>query len=430
MSLGLGEFKKLLKLAGVGSGGGGSGPVTPPGQTLRNIATRCRQNYQTYVTTTALASYSRTLHTNRGDDVSSVQVVHGNWYANNVQEFNVSVAATYYVGIEYPAGTFTLAEWSTATGTPHATAATCASGANVTTDAIPVEIPSGAQFWVRTYIQYASAINVPCSANATTTGQESNMVVWTGAQTNDPRAVVTGAATSGSAATGSFAVYPLAVLGMSSVPSVICYGDSRLSGRADSAAATNGSGASFGKWGLGEVCRSLDSARPYMNCGCETDTIQNFNLSHTLRAGLAQYHTHVHFEYGINDLTAGRTAAVIQTALQAGYALFPTKKISQSTIPPVTASTDAWATLANQTPAGTNAQRILLNNWIRSKPSPLWNAFEVADVVESARDSGLWKTPTDSAGITAAVTGDGTHETPYGYGLIQNSGAINPTLFV
>jgi hypothetical protein len=293
-----------------------------------------------------------------------------------------------------------------------------------------VSIPSGAQFWVRTYIQYASAVNVPCSATATTTAQESNMVVWSAAQTNDPRAVLTGATATGGAATGSFAVFPLVVLGMSSVPSVICYGDSRLSGRSDSTAVSTGSSANFGRWGLGEVCRSLDYDRPYCNVGCETDTIQNFNASHTLRAALAQYHTHVHFEYGINDLTAGRTAAVIQTALQAGYALFPTKKISQSTIPPVSTSTDAWATVANQTVVASNAQRILLNNWIRTKPSPLWAYFEVADVVESARDSGLWKAPTGSAGITGAVTGDGTHETPYGYNLIQVSNAIDPTLFV
>jgi hypothetical protein len=427
MSLGLGEFKKLLKLAGVGSSSGG-GSTTPPGQTVRNIATRCRQNYQTVASVQAMKSKSQ--HTNMGDHIlaaDGVQIVVGNWYANNTGEFSGPATSTEMISIEYPQGVYKLSTFGGNQST------TCAAGSNVTTDAIKLAIPKGATFWVHRWQTFPSAVSIPVSANAVTISTFDVATQYSAAQlaalTVDPRSFLTGMTASGGTAGGAWTMYPLAVLGKSSVPSVIGYGDSRMSGRSD-AQSTLTTAADFGYFGMGEVFRSIGHLLPYTNCGCETDTIQQFNAFPTFRSNLAQYHTHVHFEYGVNDLTAGRTAAVIQAALQAGYALFPTKKISQSTIPPVTASTDTWLTLANQTTAGTNPQRVILNNWIRTKPSPLWAYFEVADAVESARDSGLWKAPTGSTGIYSPVTGDGTHETPYGYSLIQLSNAIDPTLFV
>jgi hypothetical protein len=50
--------------------------------------------------------------------------------------------------------------------------------------------------------------------------------------------------------------------------------------------------------------------------------------------------------------------------------------------------------------------------------------FDVADVVESARDSGLWSID----GTTKACTGDGIHETANCYMRIRNSGAVNASL--
>ena len=172
----------------------------------------------------------------------------------------------------------------------------------------------------------------------------------------------------------------------------------------------------------------LDYAVPYTNVGCESDTIQQFVASHTLRAALAADHQYVHFQYGINDITAGRTAATIEGQLTTAYGYFPTWKVSQSTIPPKTSSSDSWATATNQTVDSFNGTRTALNDWIRTKPSPLWQYFEVADVMETARNSGIWKNVGDGS-ATAAMTGDGTHETPYAYNLVKYSGAINTALF-
>jgi len=409
---------------GPGNGGGGSGAA----QTVRNIATRCRHNYQ--LSTAATAVGSRTYHQNMGDDVASIQVVIGNWMANNNGESNGPALSTEYLAVEYPSGVYHLAKWSGADFT------TCAAGANVITDPIPVSLRHGDGFWVHRVQIFPSDVQIPVSANAVIAPSSVEPVasyIWTNAQwtavTDDPRAFVCGTAFTGGATGGAWTIYPLAVLGLSSVPSVVIYGDSRASGRND-ASSNVAQQVDFGSWGMGEICRSLGRALPYTNCGCESDTIQSFAASHTLRAQLSRYHTHAHFQYGINDLTAGRTEAVIQAALQTAYGYVPSLKVSQSTIPPVTTSTDSWATVANQTVAASNGPRAALNTWILSKPAPLWAVFDVASVVEDPNNPGKWRGTDSVPAMPAAITSDGTHETPYAYQMIQRAGVIDPTLFV
>ena len=120
----------------VGTGGGAVG-------TMRNIATRCRHNYQLWATSTAYAFKSVTEHINRGSTVPGITVKYGNWYANNVQEYTTwtnSGSVNYFAALEYPVGTFNLFEWSTVQGTPHAKFGAAASGANVESDVLPVQV--------------------------------------------------------------------------------------------------------------------------------------------------------------------------------------------------------------------------------------------------------------------------------------------------
>lgn len=402
--------------------------------TWRNIATRCRHNYQTW-TTAGYALLAVSEHINQGSSVSSVKLKYGNWYANNVQEYTTwttAGAVTYYAAIEYPAGTYTPVEWATQTGTLHARGANCALGSNVTSDACPVPIPRGAKFKVHVMLVSTSGSAIVFPVSASSVGGGSDAVTYAAAAlTIDPLETVMGGATTGFASTGSnFSIYPLSILGQSTVPSVILYGDSRLSGRNDSNATTQATApyTNIGYWGVGEIARTLDYALPYANIGCESDTILNFTTGHALRAALAADHQYVHFEYGINDITAGRTASTIEGQLTTAYGYFPSQKISQSTIPPKTTSTDSWATAVNQTVDAFNSTRTAINDWIRTKPSPLWEYFEVADLMETARDSGIWKNVGDGS-APVAMTGDGLHETPYAYNLIKLSGNINTTLF-
>jgi lysophospholipase L1-like esterase len=101
----------------------------------------------------------------------------------------------------------------------------------------------------------------------------------------------------------------------------------------------------------------------------------------------------------------------------------------QSTITPRSSSTDNWTTLANQTTDSSNPVRTQANDWLRAGAPldanfnplavgtsgallagninhPLAGYLEVADWVESARNSGLWVTN---------FTADGIHPTAAGH---------------
>ena len=88
----------------------------------------------------------------------------------------------------------------------------------------------------------------------------------------------------------------------------------------------------------------------------------------------------------------------------------------QSTVTPFTSSSDGWASTANQTASAGSTERITFNDAVRAGISGLLGYFEVADQVESARNSQKWKVP--------GYTTDGIHATNTGYLAIKTSGAV------
>lgn len=78
-------------------------------------------------------------------------------------------------------------------------------------------------------------------------------------------------------------------------------------------------------------------------------------------------------------------------------------------------ATSGWRSISNQTVFATNggftggasSRRSQLNAWIRTKPSPLWAWFELADPMESARDSGLFGV--NAGWADPSKTSDGQH---------------------
>lgn len=400
-----------------------SGGATP---TLRNIATRCRHNNQTSASYTQM--FSRTLHINRGSQVMYVQVVFSNWYAASTGEFNGPGTATITAAVEYPYGFYNQLTFG------GSTSGSIVAGVNITSDTCWVAIPPGARFWVRSYYTNASGI-VYSAGNVTDQSARSAAEVcqvWASGGTDY---TVTSGGTNTPPATGA-AYFPTAILGMSNVPSVVIYGDSRTAGSGDTPS-TN-----VGLSGVGEIGRSLDALLPYTNVGCGSDRAAYFNTplagsaGSPLRTSLAPFHTHAHVEYGTNDLTAGAlTTAQLEAQLTTMYnalaaitgANAAPIRVTQSTISPVTTSTDSWATTVNQTQHVSNPNRTAVNDWIRSKPSPLIGYAEVADAVETARNSGIWKSV--GSGETSAMTADGTHETSYGYNKIVIANAITSALF-
>lgn len=118
----------------------------------------------------------------------------------------------------------------------------------------------------------------------------------------------------------------------------------------------------------------------------------------------------------------------------------PAATFQATTITPYTTSTDAFATTTNQTHAHAGAaetRRADYNDWLRDGAPiiagvaattgatdatairaggpgthPLTGILEVADLVESARNSGRW---------TPGTTADGLHPSPSGYALIATA---------
>lgn len=144
---------------------------------------------------------------------------------------------------------------------------------------------------------------------------------------------------------------------------------------------------------------------------------------------------HVICEYGINDLFGGgSTSADVKQWLVTGWREMADMgaKVWQTTLTPVASSTDSFATTTNQTANALHPRRIEVNDWIRAgapiDPAtkapvaigtggalvagqaghPLSGYHEIADVVESSRNSGLWKV--DGTAF-AYVKADGLHPT-------------------
>jgi len=428
------------------------GSSAPQGQTLRNIATRCRVNALPY-STNLTALMSRTYHVNKGNNIvasTGVKVVYGNWYAQSGSPGEVGGAVPFnlYVAIEYPFGTFTLGKFSGANfiAVPAST--------TVVSDAIPVAIPNGAAFWVHmlclstggdgfmpvSQLKVSQSNNTPYGTYTTAPNIESNLWQWTSTQwasnVVDPTVLITTATapvTGQNNNNSNFNIYPLAILSQSNVPSILCIGDSRVRGQNDAVYATAvtptaAQPADYATWGTGQACRGIGMVYPYTNVGTDGDTVQQFNATNTLRLALQQYHTHVTLNYGINDITAGRSLATIQAALQSCWALFNIP-VSHQTVLPKTTSTDSWATVANQTVDTANSVRTGLNDWLRGRPTPLSAVFDVTAILESAPNSGKWNAMDGVPASQNVTTLDGLHPSPYGYKLIQYADVFYPGAF-
>lgn len=237
--------------------------------------------------------------------------------------------------------------------------------------------------------------------------------------------VVAGDFTEGSVAASAVRGYgPWAILGVPTLPvaspSVLFFGDSRVVGYGDPAGTADTRG-----W----VSRAFDGNLSYLNLGISGSSVLIASTLGYLRrrlalANLCQFDAAV-VVYGINDIIGGATAAEVEARLSALYGFLADTGIPVygGTVSPVTSSTDDWQTTVNQTTAAHNTERVTLNNWIRTTPAPLSGFFELADAVESARDSGLWK----ASGVPFGFTADGVHESSGG--AAAEAAVVDPSTF-
>lgn len=300
-----------------------------------------------------------------------------------------------------------------------------------TSDPVPVDVTAGDVIWSRTRWTITAGQTVPAirRANAAWAQSEGSEL---GAGTADKTLSGTISATSSTASSYS----PTAVLGRVKAANVlpthvVVLGDSIPSGAGD-AISRDAEG--------GYVQTAFDALRiPYTRVSRSGESAQSFAALSTSRRRrvLVAGATHALCTYGTNDLFSNtRTLAQVQADLLTIWTMCFRRgiKVIQTTVTPRTNSSDGWTTTGNQTTtsAGQETIRRNLNAWIRagSPIDPVTKAavavgtvgallagytahplastsgaplgfVDVADAVESARDSGLWAVPVPAITGTA-----------------------------
>jgi hypothetical protein len=344
-------------------------------------------------------SMSRVRHIAR-DNITSLQLVIPNWYVVPWEaEYASGATATVTASVEYPAGTFTQVKFS------GSVSGSIVSGSNITSDAVTIAIPYGAAFWTRIWysnsagIVYVSIVGV-CTGDGFKSGPATTVVDKTMGGTVDD--------------SGGTIFMPAALIAYTRRSSLYLLGDSRVVADHDTGDATTN---------YGMLARSVGTALPYINGSVSGDSIYNAGITYTKRSAFLQYCSHVICLMGINDIvTGGLAGSVVAGLLPTLFAQLSSKPIWMCTIAPVSTSSDSWATTTNQTTHATNAERVAFNNLIRAGIAGTEGYFELADVVESARDSGKWKAP-------GPYTDDGIHGLRLADMACQASGIVNPGWF-
>lgn len=380
---------------------------------LGNVATRVDLPNQ-LGTTTPYANIKRGHYAR--DNITSLQLVIPNFYVKAsaaTGEIATGADATVAASVEYPIGTRTQVLFSTST------TGTITSGSFLISDAVSVTIPRDELFYV--YIFWNCSAGLPYraySANKPGVFGTDRYEYSTGVLADK---TMSGTITQTSpTATNTFGC--CAILAQTRRPSIMILGDSRTLGTQD---VNDSSG------DLGTVARSIGPTLPYANYGISSLSAAGWNNSHANQLLLKQYFTHVINTMSGNDIYGGASAATTRTRLETMNANFTGMPLYVSTCEAETTSTDSWTTTANQTVIGaatSNVQRLAFNALVRAGSiAGSVGYFEIADQVESARDSSLW----NANGVTANwYTQDGIHESQTACLAIKNSGCINPALFV
>lgn len=358
------------------------------------IASRC--SVPTALAGGTLQLMSRSKHYAM-EKCASIQLVYANWYVKDtatVGENNTGGSLTITASVEDAYGT--VLKVATFSGS---TTGVIPDGQEIISDPIAFNTTPGVPFFVRTWASHPTGIPYNKGSgnlNDVTSAIPVSGETWTfGSSITDTTQSFGGF----NNLSATLIFRPTAIVGLTSRPVIFIAGDSRESngtvGAVLDSAATDGYGL------VGNTNRSLGQIYATLNAGCSSEQLQNvLTTGYTKRLRLLQYCNKVVCGYGVNDLINGRTALQIEADLTTFAARFGGLPFHQQTIQPQSTSTDGWVTTVNQTTTAINAARVTLNAWIRKCPPPFAGVIEVADPVESARDSGIWK---------ASYTGDGLH---------------------
>lgn len=344
------------------------------------------------------------------EQLSRIKLIFQNFAAGSTSPGDTGngSAAAQTASIEYPSGTV-LAQ-VTFGGSANGT---IPNGGTLTSDyiSLPTPIPNGAYFWVRSY---------QTNPNGFYYWHQNNPSL--GDQCATAASGLTDQTMSGSTITGgtsqSWIQPPLAIIGYTINPSVLIIGDSRTAG-----------GSAFIQSTIGNIAPPLVNANvPFVNIAVPNSAAFSWLEFATARDVLLPYGSQIIVALGGADMFPvdgnSRTAAQTIAAIQGIFAAAGARQKYLITIEPNTSSTDGWATTANQTNIA-GPQRIIFNDAVRAGISGATGYYEIADVLESGRDSGLWAAGVTVYGQTGPFTTDGLHPAfPAGYAAETASGAV------
>jgi hypothetical protein len=290
-------------------------------------------------------------------------------------------------------------------------------GAEVVTDPLHLSVPKGQIVQVTVFVTVASAgMSWPlghASAGCSTTATDNTLVANSGAWVT---------------VFGNYGYSASAILATtkSAHPVMVgLIGDSIVSGEHDNPVTMGGFERGIAAAGV-----------PFTKAAIVGETANNFTgqAARQYRGRYLAGCTHVLGDYGVNDFSGSRTTAQIAGDLLASWAWLKAQgmRVYWTTITPRTTSTDAFATTANQTPvAGAGAPRAALNDWLRagapvngsgayvapgtlgSVPSPLLaGVVDIAGLVESSVNSGVWNPADVFDGVHPSTTAHGNKIAP------------------
>lgn len=357
---------------------------------------------------------------------SGIVLLFGNYYNNSGDETDGPSAITIVeVDFEPDTGTRTYEKipvWFNGSRT-----ITIAPGALVASDPIPVSVVKGQRPWIFTHHTVADG-NFPLVFTPLYNDAEGH---------NYANPAGANKAASGTGSVGNFVqtgrMYgPFGMLGRPAKPvSVLgCVTDSNGAGTGDG-------GTNIDK---GWIKRILGTDFSYQRVSAFGTLAKRW----TDNAGLISWRrksvldrlgvTHYLMPLGTNDVNTGRTLAQTQAALIAAWLERANtgKPIMVATLPPITTSTDAWTTTGAQAVTSNEAARVAVNTWLRDGAPilagaaaavgssavgtlrmgavghPVADYLELADVLETARNSGIWKATGRVVSDAAITTGTNT----------------------
>ena len=354
---------------------------------MGSVSTRACLN--TSFVTLSSGQATTTYHYAR-DILSQVKVAFGNWSVVANQgpfvEAGTGNALTVSMSITYPTSGGTTTNLLFGGASSISVPNTTTQWSDLTTLAAP--IPNGALFAVTMTFSGASGAVPFCQAAPATALSEPN---------------------------GYFApVYPLAIVGRTTIPSICVVGDSRQAGIGDTVMDASGN--------AGEMPRAFGGNFAYSQIACPGEDLASFLTNSTLRQAILQYCTHVIGCHGINDLRESSTAAALLADIITFKGLVGQRPLLWTTLSPVTTSTNNWVDQNGQTPSlpGGDGQRVSFNTSLRGGLSSLVGIVDVCGTTESSLNSGKWITN----GTSQFYTTDGLHETTAAYTLIPAQTAL------